>query len=189
MEEETQVSRGLSGRAVLDITFYFKTDPLLSGCWSHLLRANRYIDGHGLDTSQALRHRIFMTHQRFAEDIDRLHRGFTEVSQRFLNASLRSHSRLTVDSQETHRGLAEDSWTLASWRPPELWLCGHLPLAICSLVSCLLRVVGLWAASCWSWVSVSLVFGWLAAESGLWIADRLVASGAQSTFPYTGVCR
>ena len=57
------------------------------------------------------------------------------------------------------------SWTLASWPPPELWLRGHLPLAICCLVSCLLRVVGLWAASCWSWVSVWLVFGWLAAES------------------------
>ena len=102
-----------------------------------------------------------MTHQRFAEDIDRPHRGFTEVSQRFLNALQRSHFRLTIDSQETRRGLAEDFWTLASWRPPELWLCGHMPLAICSLVSCLLRVVGLWAASCWSWVSVWLVFGWL----------------------------
>ena len=49
--------------------------------------------------------------------------------------------------------------------PPELRLRGHLPLAICYLVSCLLRVVALWAASCWSWVSVWPVFGWLAAES------------------------
>ena len=57
------------------------------------------------------------------------------------------------------------SWTLASWPPPELWLCGHLPLAICSPVFFLLRVVGLWAASCRSWVSVWLVFSWLAAES------------------------
>ena len=149
----------------MDITFSFQTYHLFSGCWSHSPRANRYIDCNGLDRSQALRHRISMTHQGFAEDMDRPRRGHTEVSQRFLNALLRSHFRLAVDSQETHRGLAEDSWTLASWRPPELWLCGHLPLAICSLVSCLLRVVGLWAASCWSWVSVWPVFGWLAAES------------------------
>ena len=52
--------------------------------------------------------------------------------------------------------LLAPSWTLAAWSPAS---------GICSLVSCLLRVVGLWAASCWSWVSVWPVFGWLAAES------------------------
>ena len=52
--------------------------------------------------------------------------------------------------------LLAPSWTLAAWSPAS---------GICSLVSCLLRVVGLWAASCWSRVSVWPVFSWLVAES------------------------
>ena len=71
-------------------------------------------------------------------------------------------------------------WTLASWPPPELWLRGHLPLAICSLVSCLLRVVGLWAASCRSWVSMWLVFGWLAAESQVSGSQAVLAASMRS---------
>ena len=54
---------------------------------------------------------------------------------------------------------------------PELWLHHHLPLAIYSLVSCLLGVVGLWAASCWLQLCMWLFRLTGCCFSGLWIAS------------------